>query len=282
MTSEDEPASEIGPESGYETRIDQLWEDARSGPGDAPSDEQAGRFLDAVLAEGLFCPVAPPASDPPPQTESESFAPMTIARDGVETFCLFDTVERLADSDLEASEFVAAPGRVFFQLAAEAGAQIALNPGVARTDTLFSAETVAMIAALSDAAEQEALIGADQAVSIYTPPEPSEALLAALSARLAAAEALLREAWLIDVRQEDLSDDADGAGAAREESLGLTLALVAAHEGDAALAALARDLSRLGSVLLPETGLDVAILAEGERALEAARRVGLGFQISAG
>lgn len=262
------------------TRIDAIW-------AAAPSDDSAGRFLDALLAEGLVCPVWSAQDLLDQQTQAQAsggdgaggFSPMTVERDGVETFCLFDSVERLEASDLGASEFVAAPGRVFFQLAAEMDAQIAFNPGVAPSDSLFSAETVAMVAALASAGEEEEMVGGGETVEVLSPETPpAEALLAALSARLAAAlsaGAPLSDAWLVTIRRAD----EDGETRAR-----LTLALGVSTGADAesaGLGELARELSRLGGLLAGEGGLDVALLAAGERALAAARRVGLGLVESA-
>lgn len=261
-----------GEAEGPATRIDAIWAAAQA---ETPTDESAGLFLDALLAEGLICPVwSQESGDPAAQSGGDGFAPVTVERDGMETFCLFDSVERMGAADLEAAEFVAAPGRLFFQLAADAGAQIAFNPGVAVSDSLFSAEMVAMVAALAAAAEEEELAGAGETVEVLAPPPPPAALLAALSARLEAARGAgegVAEAWLVSIRRSGV----DGA-----ERVGLTLALGVAAEADSesgALGALARDLSRLGGVLAGPGGLDVALLEQGERALEAARKVGLGL-----
>ncbi|MEL6979143.1 MAG: SseB family protein [Pseudomonadota bacterium] len=262
------------------TRLDALWRAARSGD-EGPDDAGAGRFLDALLAEGLLAPLAAGPEEPPRSGgDAAEMAPLLIEPlDGAPTLCVFDAVERLAESAYAGSEFIAAPGRAFFAAAAQAGAQLALNPGVAATDPVFSAETVSMIAALSLAAEQEELVGADEAIEILSPAPPSEAMLAALGARLAAAaesfSGLLTGAWLVDVAR---GGEPGGAAASAPRRLTLTLAAAEGAEADsAAFGALARDLSRLGGVLAPDDGLDVAILQEGERALAAARAVGVGL-----
>lgn len=270
------------------TRIDAAWAEAREaalaeslkdgGPADggqgdeaateaSSSDDSAGRFLDALLAEGLICPIDPAA--PMGGDAEDEPAPHMSDQDGERTLYLFDHPDRLAASELDVAEFVAAPGRVFFQFAAEAGAQIAFNPGVAESDSLFNVETVGMVAALAAVAEEEELVGSDETVEVAPPGAPTEALLSALGARLAAARDAgepLAEAWLITIRRR--------GGAALTLALGVAAGSDAESEG---LGALARDLSRLGAVLAGPGGLDVALLADGERALDAARSVGIGL-----
>lgn len=262
--SDQEPTSET-------TRLDALWA-ARDASG--PSDAEAGAFLDAVLAEGLICPVWSEAgASGEILDDADALTPMLIDRDGVPTLCVFDSIDRLAESDFEATEFAAAPGRLFFGLAAESEAQIALNPGVALTDMLFSVDTVAMIAALAEATEQTEEVGPGQVVDILAPLAPSAALLHALAARLSAARGLVGEAWLTDVAR---GAEAPGEGGKSHPTP--TLILGAGDDvDDAGLGALASELGRLGAALTPETGLDVAILNSGDRALEAARRVGVGM-----
>lgn len=267
-------------QAGAATRIDAIW----AAP---PSDDSASRFLDALLAEGLLCPVwsredrdvaGTPGRDAA-EADGDAFSPLTVERDGAETFCLFDTVERLEASDLEATEYVAAPGSLFFQLAAEAGAQIAFNPGVAESESLFSVETVSMVADLVAAAQEEELVGDGQSVEILPPEPPSETMLAALSARLAAAQgagAPIAEAWLVAIHR-------GAAGGVGRSGTTLALGLAPGAESETAdLGSLARELSRLGGLLLSgddsePRSLDVALLAADERALVAARKVGLGL-----
>ncbi|MEM9725408.1 MAG: hypothetical protein AAF909_08100 [Pseudomonadota bacterium] len=262
------------------TRIDAAWAEARAAAlaeseaaGPTPSsDDSAGRFLDALLAEGLICPVDPNAPAAECGAESEP-APYLSVQDDERTLYLFDHPDRLAASDLGFAEFVAAPGRVFFQFAAEAGAQIAFNPGVADSDSLFTVETVGMVAALASVAEEQELVGADETVEVAPPEAPTAALLSALGARLAAARDTgdpLAEAWLITIRR--------GGGGSGDAALTLALGVAAGADAESeGLGALARDLSRLGAVLAGPGGLDVALLADGERALDAARSLGIGL-----
>lgn len=257
--------------------LDEAWEAARAAElaQEGDSDAVAARFIDVVLNEPLFCPVWEDEDDSAESGAAETGAeeeisPKMIERDGVDTLLLFDSEERLAAYVDEPTPFVALPGRMFFDLARGQGAQIALNLDVAPSSTVFSPETVDAIAELVAAADETLDISADAPLQVGPPANASEALLSALSARLAAARSVAGEAWLFSVSYPA----EDG-----REVQHLVLGVVGVEGADGReQRGLAGELSRLGGVLLDDsTFLDVAWLVEGERLLGLARRFGVGL-----
>lgn len=277
--SEDEKAGSAGgpaeSASDYarESRIDEAWAAARAaeattGRVEDLDDEVAARFIDAVLNEPLFCPVWDRDGGEDGADDEAQITPKMIEHEGRDTLLVFDSEDRLSSFVEEPTDFVAYPGRVFFDLARGQNAQIALNLGVAPSSTVFAPETVDAIIDLVASAEESFEIGAGQPLEVGAPTEASESLLSAVSARLAAARALVRQAWLFSVSYD---------GAAGKRMRHLVLGMLAAEDaGPDALRDFAGELGRLGGVLLSdEAYLDIAYFAEGERLLELARRYGV-------
>ena len=256
------------------TRIEQAWsaaqEDLHRDGARQVSDAAAARFIDALLAEPLICPVMDDVDD----EAGEAFTPRTIMLGDFETMPLFDTEERLADFIDEPTGFVVLPGRAFFRMAAGAGAQIALNPGVARSETVFAPHVVAAVAELIDATEEEFDVDPDTPVEVAAPTMASRSLLNALTARVVAARSVIDEAWLFSARY------GDGETAQTRLVLGLA---PAADAPAGELRALSVEIARLWAVAAPESermaALDVAILRADDRLMRAARQVGLGVAL---
>lgn len=266
-------------ESAASTPIDEAWIAARTAEREAEEtvgDDIAARFIDVVLNEPLFCPVwddeqGQEAGDAPDAGAGEdAIAPKMVEIEGVDTLLLFDTEERLAAYVAEPTSFVALPGRVFFELARDQGAQIALNLDVAPSSTMFAHETVDAVAELVEATEETLDVAGDQPLEVGAPDYASETLLSALSARLAAARKLVAEGWLFSV-----SYAGEGGRPMRHLVLGLRPERGADEDE---LRSLAVEIGRLGGIVLEnESILDVAYLAEGERLLKLARRYGVGI-----
>lgn len=270
--------------SDVETQLDRAVAAARSTTSDPEASDAAARLVDLLLTEALICPVWPPEDGETPTADvapGSVISPRFVEQNGVETLPLFDTEERLAAFVDEPTEFVAAPGRAFFELAAREGVAVAINPNVASSASVYAPEAAAAIAEAARETDDALALAAGHMAAAYTPSAPPEALLAALSARVAAAQALVSEAWLIELEPTGQPD-------------GRLLALLmrptdAATDG--ALEELASELSRLGGVLLSQDAaldavaaddpdrtlaLDVGFLSGDAPLMAAARRVGFG------
>ena len=162
----------------------------------------------------------------------------------------------------EPTAFVALPGRAFFQLVAGQDVQFAINLDVAPSSTVLGVEAVKAIAALALAGETE--VAHEGAVQIAPPTGVPEPLLGVLANRLAAAEALVAEAWLFGMIAE--GDAQQGL------ALGLSPTPGASEDG---LAALGGELAQLGGSFLDGGALDVAILTPEGGLLDSVRRNGL-------
>lgn len=270
-------------EAGTQTPIDAAWAAARAAADGEDADAAAARFIDVVLTEPLLCPIWEEGeADADGATTArggaadgvgagagdDEFAPKMIEMNGRDTLALFDTETRLAAFVDAPTAFVALPGRVFFTVARDQGAQIALNPEVADSANLFTGETVSAIADLADAAEQDVHLEGGPELMVEAPETPPSALLTALSARLAAARSLVSEAILFGV-----SYPAENGNRRRQLVLGLCGA-----DGEAAeeMRALCLELGRLGGAVLGEDRtLDVATFAGSEPLLALARKYGV-------
>lgn len=260
------------------TPIDAAWRqamDAQERDGDPSEtarllDGAAADFIDALLSEPLFCPVWDLEG-----SHEESLAPKMVERDGVDTLVLFDAEARLAAFAGEPTDYVTLPGRAFFRLLAGQDAQIALNPGVAPSATVFSSETIDAIAELADAVEEETEIMPDGPLTVLSPDDAPDALLRALAARLAAAEPVVAEAWLFTAVQELDAAEEDARMEDPEEFRQLVVGLAAREPRRAdALQNLASELSRIGVAAAPGP-FTVALFEPDDRLLDVARGVGV-------
>ncbi len=280
-TSDD--AAVDGSESASETRIDLAWRAMRvsdaaarraaagddAPPADEAVDAAAAAFVDAILAEFLVCPVWDEDGEAPAAPERAQ--PKLVPVDGGEALALFDSEDRLAAYLDAPSAFIALPGSDFIRLAAAHGLAVAFNPEVAASAMTFAPATVAAIAELVAAGEEETEVGAGAAMEARAPSSAPPALLAALGARLAAARGVALEGWFFEA-------------AFSEEPPRLVLGVVA-DEGasDAALSRLAAEISRLGSAVLGNAdGLSVTVFHADDAILERVRAVGFGVGAPSG
>lgn len=255
--------------TGAAARIDRAWrvmraESAGGAEESGALDAATAAFMDTILAEFLICPVWDEDGEPPAAPERAQ--PKLIPTESGEALALFDSEDRLASFLDEPSAFIALPGRDFFVLAAQHGLAVAFNPEVAESAMTFAPATVAAIAELANANEEESEIVGGAAMQARAPAAAPEALLTALGARIAAAQDLLVEGWLFD---------ADF----REAPSRLVLGVVAeSRASDEAVARLASELSRLGAAVLNDNGaFSVAVFGPGDAILARIRNVGFGL-----
>lgn len=261
------------------TRIDIAWAEALIGetqdgaqpepgaldPAPDADDARAARFVEALLAEPLFCPVLDDEDDD--VAAQDRMRPVTLEHEGRPTILLFDTEERLAAFIDKPTSFVALAGRSIFRLVKGSGAQVALNLDVAPSSTVFAPETVDAIAVLAEASEEEVEVGEGQSLTVAPPAPPSEDLLRAMTARLAA-DGRIGEAWLVSIA------NGDEAAPRFDQALALL-----PRERGLDVSGLAAELGRLASSFEDEIRLDIAVARDGEPFLDAARRLGLGLRL---
>jgi hypothetical protein len=243
-----------------ETRLDRAL---RLAGGDAAD----GGAVDAFLGAPLRLLLEGPAS-------KDRIRPRILELEAGPTALAFDTDERLA-AFAGGADYVELPGRAAAEMLGPNDVNLAVNPGVAETEIFHSAEALRW---MTLAAAAEAEVSEIRIETIGPPRAAGEALIAALDAKLAALAPLLAEAWLAG---------AGGGGAARL-LLGLREAEAAHRTGTRALDAAAEARRRAIALAVSESarladpegqGLDVLFAAEGDPALAALRRFGLGFEL---
>lgn len=227
-----------------DTPLDRAWTAA------AADETALPRFWDMLAASELFLPIDPETlTGGAPQ-------PLLFPVEGVETALAFDTEERLAGFMEGGTAHLTLSGRAVVGMFAGSGVQLGLNLGEAPSATILPAAALDWAAAAL-AQPVEASAGG---IERLTPPAAATPeLLAALDAKLNALGPAVAEAWLC------------GHG----EGLILMLAMRAAGAEEAAVAALA-ETARFSGGDAP--AYDIAVLGAGDARLEAARRMGLGFE----
>ncbi len=227
-----------------ETPLDRAWAEAEGEAG-------AARFWEVFAAAELFLAIDPDTLD------TDAPRPLSFAVEGAETALAFDTEERLIDFLGDGAAHLSLSGRALAGMLAEAGAQLGLNLGEAPSAQLLPPDALAWAAA----AFGQPIEAERRAALALGPPEgATPELLARIDARLAALGPVVAEAWL--------------CGAA-EEGLILLLRLAEPDAEPAAIAALAETARFAGG---DRPAFALAAVSEGEPALEAARRSGLGFE----
>lgn len=236
----------------HETRLDAAHAAMRA----APEDEGAWLGLyEAVAAVELFVLLKAEA-------EQHHITPRTVEADGKSHVLAFDSEERLAQFAGDTAPYAALPGRALAVMLAGQGLGLALNLGVAPSEILLPAESLAWLAeTLADGPAVEAA----QLREFAPPGDLPEALLSALDARLASAAGLADRAYLATARHE--------SGAERH-----ILGIIAAPP--AAEAALARAVAEAVRFSGPDpVALDVVFLAPADSVVARLARVGLRFDL---
>ncbi len=222
----------------------------------APEDDAARlRFFERILDAELFVLLEAEPSD-------DRLRPRLVDLDAGRFALAFDRDARLAAFLDAPAPYAALPGRRLAAALAGRGLGLALNPGVAPSEALLSAEEIDWLAGMTATAEAET---AEARVrSIGPPTGASPALIAALGPKLGAMTGRIEAAWLGALRLED--------GTER-----LALAIAGAPEAaqPAVASAIAEAVRFSGA---PEDALDVTFLAPGAPARSAFERVGLRFR----
>ncbi len=245
----------MSPNLDMTTKLDAVFVSAMS----AKEESAMAAFYDALAATMLYMPIE---GDP----ESEDVSPMALELEGGPTVLVFDTEERLAEFVEKPTGYAAAPGRTVIEMAARAGAQIGVNLGPSPSATLLPVEVVAWIAeALTTPVEIRDL----SQVLLSAPVSPEAALLQALAERLAEFSDVVAEAWLVSA---ETSEGPAGMALILSPQAG-----VATEDGGLA-EALAEGIARAVQFATPgERPPDLALVEEGAKPLEVARRVGIGL-----
>lgn len=221
-----------------------------------PDDDAARlRFFERILDAELIVLLEAEPTD-------ERLRPRVVDLDAGRFALVFDRDARLAAFLSEPAPYAALPGRRLAVALAGAGLGLALNPGVAPSEALLSAEEIGWLAGMTD--PEAAETAEAQVRSVGPPAGASPALIAALGPKLAAMTGRIEAAWLGALRLDD--------GTER-----LALAIAGAPEAaqPAVAAAIAETVRFSGA---PEAALDVTFLADGAPARAAFERVGLRFR----
>lgn len=232
-------------------------------------DAAAGRAVDALLSSQLFLLLDAAHLHEDAHANPGRLRPKTLPLEAGETALAFDTEERLAAFAGGEAAYAEVSGRLLAGMLAGEGVHLAVNPGVAPSELFHEAAALRWMAEVS-ATRTEAQDAAPGAVG--PPSAASEALAAALDAKLAALAAGLAEAWLVQADGPRLILALRERGTWGEDE--------AAERHRAALAKALGETARLAAPEGPP--LEAAFPAPAEAAAWAAiRRVGLGFDLPA-
>ncbi|MEM1314755.1 MAG: SseB family protein [Pseudomonadota bacterium] len=233
-------------------------------------DAARGRAVDALLSSQLFLLLDDSHLDE--GEPGDRLRPKTLPLEAGETALAFDTEERLAAFAGGEAAYAEVSGRLLAGLLAGEGVHLAVNPGVAPSELFHEAAALRWMAeaTAAETVSEEAALGA-----VAPPAAASEALAAALDAKLAALAAGLAEAWLVQ------TEGADGPRlilALRERGTWGDDAAAERHR-----TALARALGETARLAAPEgPPLEAAFPPESAAAAWAAiRKAGLGFELPA-
>lgn len=239
-----------------ETALDRAWTLATE---DTAGEGGMARYYDVFAATELFLLI-----DPASLEGAATPQPLLFPVDGGDTALVFDTEARLADFVEDGAAHLTLSGRAVIGMFAGSGAQLGVNLGDAPSATILPAAAIDWAA---EALRQPIEAALDQSVTLTLPRGVLPTLLTALDAKLAGMGAIVAEAWLC------------GTGGGRR-SEGLILCIVMRTPGaeQAAVAALAETARFAGG---DKAAFDIAVLAHDDPRLDAARKVGLGFEPAA-
>ncbi|MEM7074891.1 MAG: SseB family protein [Pseudomonadota bacterium] len=219
------------------------------------ADEPRLRFYEALAAVELFLLLDGSA-------DGDTIVPQAFEVEGQAFVLAFDTEARLARFAGSAADYVALSGRALAEMLTEQSLGLGLNLEVASSALLLPPEGLAWLAqALADdPLELEA-----QAREFHPPAGLPESLLTALDARLAAAEGLAGQAYLVGVTYQS---------GARGHMLGFVDAAPGAED---ALARAVSDVLRFSD--LEAAVLDVGFFRAQDQAAARMSVVGLRFDL---
>lgn len=234
------------------TPLDQAYAAMEADPEDANARL---RFYDRLAAAELFLMLSEEA-------QGDAISPEVFETAEGAFVLAFDTEERLGSFSSRIVPYAALSGRVLSTLLAQQGLGLALNPDVAPSAFLMPTEAMQWLAATTSESPEEMQARPRR---LSTPVDLPEALIDALSGRLASVGALARRAWLAGVEYE---------GGGRGHLLGIAGAEAFAH------AALSRTVQEALVFSGLEAGaLDVVFLSDSDTLAAELARVGLRFDI---
>lgn len=232
-----------------ETAIDRAWGAAMAeGAGDA----EMARFYDLFAATEFMLLI-----DPETMAGEGAPQPMLFPVEGVRTALIFDLPTRLADFAPEGAH-LSLSGRAVVEMFVGKEVQLGLNLGDAPSATLLPASAVSWAAqALTQPIEEVEA----RPATLTAPHGATPEALAAIDMKLAALGAVWSEAWLCG----------------GEGGLLLCISLAVPEAERATVRALAETARFAGG---ETAAFDIAVLAEEDPRLAAARKTGLGFSPS--
>lgn len=239
-----------------ETPLDTAWV-ATEAPG--AGDAEMARFWEVFAGAELHL-VIDPAS-----LEGEGTPqPVTFPVEGTDTALVFDTEARMAAFMEDGAAHLTLSGRAVVDMFAGKDAQLGLNLGEAPSATILPKPALAWAAqALRQPIEADT--AADAALSVPRGAMPD--LLARLDARLAGMGAAVSEAWLCGL--------GTSARRGQMQPLVLCVALRTPQAEQSVVSALAETARFAGG---DKAAFDIAVMGPSDPRLEAARKVGLGFE----
>lgn len=234
------------------TPLDTAWT-ATEAPG--AGDAEMARYYDVFAAAELHLLV-----DPASLEGEGTPQPLLFPVDGTDTALVFDTEARMAAFMEDGAAHLTLSGRAVISMFSGRGAQIGVNLGDAPSATVLPAAAIDWAAsALHQPIEAEE--GQDMALTVPRVITPD--LLARIDAKISGMGSAVSEAWLC------------GLGAGRRAGLILCVALREQAAEQSVVAALAETARFAGG---EKAAFDIAVTQSGDPRLDAARKVGLGFE----
>lgn len=235
-----------------DTPLDNAWA-ATEAPG--AGDAEMARYYDVFAAAELHLLI-----DAASLTDGGTPQPVLFPVEGTDTALIFDTEARMAAFVEDGAAHLTLSGRAVLAMFAGRGVQLGVNLGDAPSATVLPIEAVEWAAsALQQPIEAEE----GQEMALTVPRMVTPDLLARIDARISGMGSQVTEAWLC------------GLGAGRRAGMILCVALRVPEAERAVVAALAETARFAGG---EKAAFDIAVTAGGDPRLEAARKVGLGFE----
>lgn len=239
-----------------ETPLDRAW---RTATAPLAGDAEMARFYDIFAATELFLLI-----DPDTLEDGRTPKPLTFPVEDVETALVFDTEARLAAFMEDGAAHLTLSGRAVITMFKGAGAQLGLNLGDAPSAAILPAAAIDWAAeALAQPIETTEIGDAVLTVPRAVMPD----LLQALDGKLAGMGAVLSEAWLCGLGAS--------AGRGKPQPMVLCVCLREARAEQSVVTALAETARFTGG---DAPAYDIAVLAADDPRMDAARKVGLGFE----
>ncbi len=239
-----------------ETPLDRAWETANT---ELAGDAEMARFYDILAATELFLLI-----DTETLVDGQTPNPVTFPVEGTETALVFDTEARLAGFMENGAAHLTMSGRAVITMFKGTGAQLGLNLGDAPSSTILPAEAIDWAAeALAQPIETTEIGDAVLTVPRAVMPD----LLQALDGKLAGMGTVVSEAWLCGLGAS--------AGRGKPQPMVLCVCLRERQAEQSVVSALAETARFTGG---DASAFDIAVLPRDDAKMDAARKVGLGFE----